>query len=129
LAGEKRTGGELREKSEVARKKMNMRDLESLLGSEGNIFKYVNCLLLLLGFFFLDTEFGCIWYVRMQLSGSATDNLLLLVICLVFHFQNWSFSAFLLLKIALIFFCSFFVCTFQIGAELLNEIVKCLVAQ
>jgi hypothetical protein len=52
LAGEKRTGGELREKSEVARKKMNMRDLESLLGSEGNIFKYVNCLLLLLGFFF-----------------------------------------------------------------------------
>jgi hypothetical protein len=128
LTGEKRTGGELREKSEVARKKMKMHDLESLLGFEGNIFKYVNCLLLLLGFFFY-TEFGCICHVRMQLSGSATDNILLLVICLVFHFQNWSFSAFLLLKIALIFFCSFFVCTFQIGAELLNEIVKCLVAQ
>jgi hypothetical protein len=51
LVGEKRTGGELREKSEVARKKIKMRELESLLGSEGNIFKYVNCLLLLLGFF------------------------------------------------------------------------------
>jgi hypothetical protein len=58
LAGEKRTGGELREKSEVARKKMNMRDLESLLGSEGNIFKYVNCLLLLLGFFFWTLNLG-----------------------------------------------------------------------
>ena len=65
----------------------------------------------------------------MQLSGSATNNLLLLVICVVFHFQNWSFSVFFLLKIALIFLCSFFVCTFEIEAELLNEIVKCLVAQ
>jgi hypothetical protein len=51
LVGEKRTCGELIEKSEVARKKIKMRELESLLGSEGNILKYVNCLLLLLGFF------------------------------------------------------------------------------
>jgi hypothetical protein len=119
----------LREKSEVARKKIKMRELESLLGSEGNIFKYVNCLLLLLGFFFYDTEFECIWYVKMQLSGSAKNNLLLLVICVVFHFQNWSFSVFFFLKIALIFLCSFFVYTFEIEAELLNEIVKCLLAQ
>ncbi|XP_061945540.1 uncharacterized protein LOC133669429 [Populus nigra] len=34
LAGEKRTGGELKEKPEVARKKIKMRELESLLGSE-----------------------------------------------------------------------------------------------
>jgi hypothetical protein len=51
LADEKRTGGELKEKSEVAQKKIKMRELESLLGSKGNIFKYVNYLLLLLGFF------------------------------------------------------------------------------
>jgi hypothetical protein len=107
LVGEKRTGGELREKSEVARKKIKMRELESLLGSEGNIFKYVNCLLLLLGFFFYDTEFECIWYVKMQLSGSATNNLLLLVICVVFHFQNWSFSVFFFLRLHL-FFCVVF---------------------
>jgi len=58
LTGEKRTGGELRDKLEVARKKIKMRELESLLGSEGNIFKYVNCLLLLLGFFFMTLNLG-----------------------------------------------------------------------
>ncbi|KAH8491687.1 hypothetical protein H0E87_023711 [Populus deltoides] len=34
LADEKRTGGELKEKSEVAQKKIKMRELESLLGSK-----------------------------------------------------------------------------------------------
>ena len=58
MTGEKRTGGELRDKLEVARKKIKMRELESLLGSEGNIFKYVNCLLLLLGFFFMTLNLG-----------------------------------------------------------------------
>jgi len=42
MAGEKRASGELGEKSEVARKKIKMRNLESVLRFEGKILLICN---------------------------------------------------------------------------------------